>query len=258
MEKRRPQHGSAAVSTDQARAVGTGHKPSRRTGTSSHAFDDSEPVDVETEPAPAERGDASDGRPMSREENEAAELAEFEALERELAVDPGPAARAATSSFLPAAQKAAAKKSAVRVAAARASSSAGGQKVSAASTPPGAADDESDGSDGFAVEDHFGGASRTAGRGPPFACRRVRRREGLATTSRSMAELSAGYRRMTTSEADDDRVKPRTSKTDRARHLGRARLVKPGDGIRADQSLFYGTRGARERVGSRASIDGCG
>ena len=162
----KPAHTSGSKPRAARDAAAATSAPASRPGPSSHAFDDSEPVDdVEPEPEPElERAasDASDDGPMmSREENEAAELAEFEALERELAVDPGPAARAATSSFLPAAQKAAAKKSAVRVAAARASSSAGGFKKVAAAAADAADDDAaSDGSDGFAVEDHFGGASR--------------------------------------------------------------------------------------------------
>ena len=273
MERTTPpaaKHGSAAAKHGSKPRAALGSKatskPSRRTGTSSYAFDDSEPVDVETEPAPAERGDASDGHPMSREENEAAELAEFEALERELAVDPGPAR--ATSSFVPAAQKAAGgKKSAVRVAAARASTSAGGfKKVSAASTPPDDDDDASDESDGFAVEDHFGGASRrtagsarTAASAPPVAFDDDEEFSDDEETAIPIGESSYAnypeddhFRRAD----DDDRVKPRTSKTDHAAAASDALASsKPGDGAPAlIQSLFYGNeRRPGSRVGSRVT-----
>ena len=280
MERTTPpaaKHGSAAAKHGSKPRAALGSKatskPSRRTGTSSYAFDDSEPVDVETEPAPAERGDASDGRPMSREENEAAELAEFEALERELAVDPGPAR--ATSSFVPAAQKAAGgKKSAVRVAAARASTSAGGfKKVSAASTPPDDDDDESDESDGFAVEDHFGGASRrtagsarTAASAPPVAFDDDEEFSDDEETAIPIGESSyAITRRMTTSEGPTtttalNRALPR--RTTRRRHLGRARLVQTRRRrSRADPVAVLREReapGKPRRVQGAYAYDGCG
>ena len=240
-------HGSKPAAKHGSKPRSEAHS---KTGPSSYAFDDSEPVDVEPEPAPG-RGDASE-RLKKREENEAAELAEFEALERELAVDPGPAR--ATSSFVPAAQsaKAAGKKSAVRVAAINASTSAkdgGFKRVSAAkpAAKPADDDDASDESDGFAVEDHFGGASRrTAAPPPPVAFdddeefSEDEETAGIRENSYANYPDDDHFRR-----ADADQPPPRAT-SDVAFS---APADRPGDGAPAlIQSLFYGNE---RRPGSR-------
>ena len=146
-------------------------KPSKTAGskaTASHTsktidygFDDSEPIeDVKPKavkpkggrgrvpsPGATKRQDAR----LARENDEAAELAEFEALERELAVvDPSSEQRTAPGpSFKPAAKKSA-QAAALRAAATRALEDENGES------------DSSDGDDAFAVEDHFGGALRSA------------------------------------------------------------------------------------------------
>ena len=143
------------------KAAGSKAAASHTSKTIDYGFDDSEPIeDVKPKavkpkggrgrvpsPGATKRQDAR----LARENDEAAELAEFEALERELAVvDPSSEQRTAPGpSFKPAAKKSA-QAAALRAAATRALEDENGES------------DSSDGDDEFAVEDHFGGALRSA------------------------------------------------------------------------------------------------
>jgi centromere protein J len=246
-------------------------KPSKTTGskaaashtskTIDYGFDDSEPIeDVKPKavkpkggrgrvpsPGATKRQDAR----LARENDEAAELAEFEALERELAVvDPSSEQRTAPGpSFKPAAKKSA-QAAALRAAATRALEDENGES------------DSSDGDDEFAVEDHFGGALRSAShvKGPsvPVAF------DDDEEFSEDEAADAAAYDNYPQND-HFRRAEPSSigvNSVDTARHQlesvsGAAASVHddaPGDGAPAlIQSLFYNGNEGRKgsRVGSR-------
>ena len=244
------------------KAAGSKATASRTSKTIDYGFDDSEPIeDVKPKAAVKPKGGRGrvpspgatkrqDAR-LARENSEAAELAEFEALERELAVvDPSSEQRTAPGpSFKPAAKKSA-QAAALRAAATRALEDENGES------------DSSDGDDAFAVEDHFGGALRSAShvKGPsvPVAFdddEEFSEDEAADAAAYDNYPQNDHFRRAEPSSAGVNSVD--TNRRTIESVSGAAASVNddaPGDGAPAlIQSLFYNGNEGRKgsRVGSR-------
>ena len=185
-------------------------------------------------------------RQTGREEEEAMELAEFEALERELAVGVG-AGKANVD-----APRSASKGRAT----------AEREKVAAAMRAARAADDDDD---DFAVEDHFGGESlreslrdgSLRGSLRDGSLRDGSLRDGLRAASRGRAAGAPppafdDDEEWGTDEEEETRAA--STKEASARASAPASPGKPGDGAPAlIKSLFYGANGGTSAAGARRS-----